>query len=74
MDMVDMSKRQQSHWDEKCQLKVNHGSSMNDKKTLTPQGMLQLAPKQHYWYTNNSKTFSVFFLNKKYKQVNTQHI
>ena len=41
-------KRQQPHRDEKCQLQANHGSSVNDEKTLTPQGKLQLAPKQYY--------------------------
>ena len=45
MDMVNMWKRQQPHWDEKCQLKAIHGSSMIDEETLTPQGRLKLAPK-----------------------------
>ena len=47
MEMVNMSKRQQPHWDEKCQLKATYGSSVIDEKTLTPQGRLHLAPK-HY--------------------------
>ena len=35
MDLVNKSKRQQPHRDEKCQLKATHGSSMNDEETLT---------------------------------------
>ena len=45
--MVNMSKRQQHYWDEKCQLKATHGSSLNDEGTFTPLGRLQLAQKQH---------------------------
>ena len=42
--MVNMSKRQQPHRDEKCQLKATHahGSLMDDMETLIPQGRLQL--------------------------------
>ena len=35
--MVNISKRQQLHRDEKWQLKATHGSSLNIKESLTPQ-------------------------------------
>lgn len=37
MDMVKISRRQQPHPDEKCQLKVTHGSSMNDIESVNNQ-------------------------------------
>ena len=43
MDMGNMSKIQYPYRDEKCLLKATHGSSMNDEKTLTLLGELQLA-------------------------------
>ena len=48
MDMVNMSNRHQPQQDEKCQRKASHWSTMNEDETLTSQGRLQLAPKQHY--------------------------
>ena len=36
-----------------CQLKVIHGSSLNDEESLTPQDRMQLVPKQHYVHRNS---------------------
>ena len=51
MEIVNTTKRQQPHRDEKCQLKATHGSSKNQEEILVPKGLLQLAHKQHYTAT-----------------------
>ena len=58
MGMVKTSRRQQPHWDKKCQLNATDWSSMNKEKTLTLQGTLQLVPKQYmymYMYIDTMK-------------------
>lgn len=44
--MVNMSQRQQPHWDDDCQLKAIHWSLLNEEETLTPHGRLQHDQKQ----------------------------
>lgn len=57
MDIVDVTKEQKPHRDEKCQFKVIHGSSVDNQETFTPQGgtfmwkplhHMQMAPKQYF--------------------------
>lgn len=44
----EYNKRITTHMDEQFQLKAINGTSINDKETLSPQGRLQLIPRQHY--------------------------
>ena len=43
--MVNMSKRQQPHRDEKCELKNIHGSKMDDKEITSATGQAAAGPK-----------------------------
>ena len=52
--MVNMSKRQQHHQYDKCQLKAIYTSTMNKVEIIHLQGMLQLAQ-------------TTLFLNKQHK-------
>lgn len=47
--MMNLSKRQQSHWDEKCQHKTTWGSLMNNKEHRNTTG--QSAASQNQYYT-----------------------
>ena len=38
--MVNMSRKEQPHWDEKIQLKATEKSIMNNEEALTPIGIV----------------------------------
>ena len=68
-----MSKKQQPHRDEKCQLKANNGFSMNDEDTLTPRVKLLLAQKTTL-NTSTAKKLPLYTLAAELKVKTKQYI